>query len=133
MSPEVHWRVDDRLRSLPEPSEKLHKHNFWVRKMRSRKRSNLSIVYNFLHNGFFFSHLRGWLSPLVLYVITVRKPYSTSYKYSRTFKTSINTGLFNSQNITLLNHLNNPEINMIIKSILRSTGETNKQKSSDFN
>lgn len=45
--------------------------------------------------------------------------------------------LFNSQNITehitLLNHLDNPEKNMIIKSILRSTGETNKQKSSDFN
>lgn len=86
--------------------------------------------------GFFF-HLRGWLSPLVLYVITVCKPYSTSYKYSRIFKTSINMGLFNSQNITehitLLNHLDNPEKNMIIKSILRSTGETNKQKSSDFN
>lgn len=63
-------------------------------------------------------------------MFTVHKPYSTSYKYSRILKTSINTGLFNSQNIsehiTLLNHLDNPEINMIITSILRSMGKTNK-------
>lgn len=68
---------------------------------------------------------------VLLYVDTIRKPYSISYNYGSFFffRTSINTGLFNSQNksehIMLFNHLHIPEINMIIKSILRSMGEMN--------
>lgn len=47
-------------------------------KTKSGKRSNLCIVYKFLHDGFFF-HLCGWLSLLVLWLLPVSlTPHHTS-------------------------------------------------------